>query len=529
MNPVFIFFAKVDAFLNACVDYFDNRILTGKFIYDIKYYVDIVIHFFMQLGKNAYEDTKRTNVFFAMINLFVALWQMLMKIPLLAILFSFIGESVRLVISHYREIFIIFAFTFPLTILLLDLFQTTIVAFFIGLIPITLLNIYCIAALYYCIHHKEEGEYISLWHSFYILRHRLSEFIFPALIQTAIIQESFLGFIIAALFLSYAFELMNVPWENSIIYWFIVIIIGFILIIGIFILSMVMQQTFFGILLENFSFQQAFRHSRRVVFSSFPYYFFYYLFLYVFFAYMILKAAITYLYLGVTTGLYCGVIVTTLLAFLLWKKFRLKPLLATEKVATKPPLLFIIIIAFGFMNYILLSLFLIKEYQPLISFIQQQQDNYIASQGMKQYTDTVYGYSIAYPQIWTVYQWSDKSTTFYNNDTGTVTGGTWMTITVSTYNPAAFLPLFADEPGVVIENGAKDITTKISNMSMQGFDTINYTFVKNQIPYPQYETHYLIHKGNLMYDIAFISLTNDVANYNSDLFQKLINSFQFTQ
>lgn len=105
-----------------------------------------------------------------------------------------------------------------------------------------------------------------------------------------------------------------------------------------------------------------------------------------------------------------------------------------------------------------------------------------------------------------------------------------MTITVSSFNETAFAQLFDAAPGLVIENGAtKNVTTKVTNMSIQGNDAVNYQFTRSGLPYSQFETHYLIHKGDLMYDIAFISLANDVSNYNSDLFEKIIDSFRLTQ
>ena len=528
MNPVISFFKKIDTIINTCVDYFDYRIRTGKFIDDIKYNNNLARDFLLQTGKKEYSKAAKSKYLFSLITILKALWQMLMKIQLFAITASFLWDTIRIVISCYGEIFIVFAFTFSTTILLLNWFQSLIVLFFIGLIPIFLLNIYCISALFYFIKHDNEGERISLWHSFQALIPRFSTFILPALVQTAIIQESLVGFIIAALFLSYTFELINISWEGSFIYWFIVLFIGFLIFIGVFILYIIMYQAYFFILLDNLSFQQAFKRSRTHFSTFLHFYIFFYFLLYLFFAFIIWQATITYLYLGITIGIYAVLLITTLLAYLIWKKFRLQQVPVVETPAKKTPIL-TIIIAFGFMNYILLAVFFVKEYQPFTSFVQQQEDNFLAGQEMKQYTNNSYSYTLEYPQAWTVYKWNNESTTFYNNYTGTISGGTWMTINVSSFNPAAFNPLFDAEPGLIIVVGAKDITTKVTNMSIQGNDTVNYTFVKSQTPYPQYETHFLIHKGTLMYDIAFISVTNDVANYNSDLFQKIISSFQFTQ
>ncbi len=510
------------------MDYFDYRIKTGKFIDDIKFLCNLINNYFTTLGKKLYTDTKDSNIFIALLNLFKTLLNTLMKLPLFALIFSLFKETIRIVISCYAEIFIIFAFTFPLTILLLNLFQTYIIAFFIGLIPILLLNIYCISALFNFIKHKESGEKISLWHSFHMLTPRFSAIIYPVLTQTAIIQESFLGFIIVSVFLSYTFELLHLSWSNSFIFWFIILILGFILVVGLFIFSIITLQTFLTVLLENLSFQQAIKESQTIVFRSLPTFFILYLILYIAFAFFISKMVVLYLYLGATIGMYCACIGTTFLAYLLWEKFRLNAVQPVIQTTQKPPFLVNVIIIFGFMNFILLAVFMINEYQPFINFVQQQEDNFLAAQQMRQYTNTTYGYSIQYPQAWTVYEWNEKSTTFYNNFTGTITGGTWMTITVSTYDYKGFQQLFTAAPGLVIEDGVtKDVTTKITNMSILGYDTVNYNFVKSTNTYPQYETHYLIHKGNLMYDIAFVSLSNDVSSYNSDLFQKIISSFQF--
>jgi hypothetical protein len=530
MNPVILFFKKFDATLNACVDYFDYRIRTGKFIDDIKYYNNQAQNLSLETGKKVYYDSKKSNNLYVLIHIFKFFFKILIKIPLLAVSVTFLYEAVTIGISCYAEIFIVFAFTFPLTILLLNLFQSDVIAFLICLIPILFLNIYCVSALYYFLFHKEKKGGISLWQSFRILAPRFYSLIFPALTQSAIIQESLLGFIISALFLSYLFELLNISWSGSFVYWFIIFSLLFILLIGIFVFSMIMYQTFFSVLLENLSFQLALKRSKNNVYSYLSFYSFFYFLFYIVFAFIIWKAAVLYLYLGVTIGLFSACTILTFLAFLLWNRFR--PQIATDNEFTQPKTssLFMVIILFGFINYLLLAILFVKEYQPFIVFVQQQENNFLASQDMKQYANNIYHYSLRYPQAWTIYEWNNTSTTFYNNYTGTISGGTWMTVTVSSFNSSTFVSLLNAEPGRVEKNGTtQDMRTKITNMSVQGYDTINYTLVKRQLPYTQYETHYLIHKGNLLYDIAFISLTNDVASYNSDLFQVIINSFQFTQ
>ena len=522
-------FKKTDGFLNACVDYFDYRIRTGKFIGDIRYYVGLVTTFVKQTWEKEYNKAAKSNLFFALVAIAKTIWQILTAIPFIKILVSFFGEILVIVVTCYAEIFIVFAFTFPLTILLLNLFQTAIVAFFVALIPILLLIIYCVSALFDFIRHRETGERISLWHSFQILIPRFSVFTFPSLIQFFGVQESALSFILIALFLSFIFDFIHISWSDSFIYWFVVLAIGFFIVVCIFFFSIVLYQTYFTVLLENLSFKEAFRRSRNTVSTFFGYYFFYYLLLYILSAFLIWRMAVAYLYLGVAIGIYIACIVIIFFAFLLWKKFRLPPAQEVIPDPQKLPLSIIVLVVFGFINYTLLAVFFIKEYKPFITFVQQQENNLLATQETKPYTNTTYGYIIHYPKSWTVYEWNKTATTFYNNYTGTISGGTWMTVTVSSYNANAFSGLFEASPGLAGSDSTNNITTKITNTTIQGYDTVNYTVVKQQTPYSQFETHYLIHKGSLVYDIAFISVTNDVANYNSDLYQKIINSFQFTQ
>src|SRR6185437_12004376 len=175
-------------------------------------------------------------------------------------------------------------------------------------------------------------------------------------------------------------------------------------------------------------------------------------------------------------------------------------------------------IIFGCINYILLSILLIKEYTPLTTFIQKQQDNYLASLEEKQYISNAYHYTISYPQNWSFYQWQNNSVTFYNNYTRTLTGGTWMTITISPAGESNFAQLYDATPGTIENKTSKTTTTKVTNLTIQGYPGVNYLFIKPGLPYTEYESHYLILKGNSVYDISFTSVTNDVASYNSDLF-----------
>ncbi|HWY79875.1 MAG TPA: PsbP-related protein [Candidatus Sulfotelmatobacter sp.] len=453
-----------------------------------------------------------------------------MKIPLFATVILLLGDMIKILITCYSEIFIVFALTFPTSILLLNWFQTSIITFLIALIPILLLNIFCISSLYYCIDRRETGDPVSIWKSFLVILRHFNSISFPLLTEAAIILETFVVFFIAALVVRYFFDFLHIFWSGSIIYWFIIIFLGASLFLSLFILSIIMCQAYFAVLLDHIPFQQALRHGRMRLQASLPYYLFYYILLALFSILFIWKAIIAYLYLGLTVGLFYAIALGVFLGFLLRRKFTLKFRTQEENLSSnqKTHYLFLIIILFGFINYLLIAFLLIKDYQQLLAFIQRQQNNFLASQSVKIYVDSFNGYSLSYPQGWNLYHWNTKSVTFYNNYTGTITGGTWMTINISAYTGNAFDQLIGASPGIIVyDPQSKNITTKISNTTVQGYEAVNYTLIKPGEPYTQYETHYLIHKNKTIYDIAFISLTNDVSEYNSTLFQNIINSVTF--
>lgn len=526
------FFKSIDTFLNTCVDYFDYRIRTGKFIDDIRYYVDIANEFLLKYGKKAYVAMIKSPTFFSFVNFLKFLWEFLLKITLLNTIVTFVVDTVKILITSYSEIFITFAITFPSTILLLNWFETSIITFLVALIPILLIDIFCVSALYYCIDRRLTGDKVSIWKSFLAVFRHYYYFSLPIVTESALMLETLVAFFIISVFVSDIFDVLQISWSGSIVFWFIIVFFASLILIEFFILTIIMYQTYFYVLLDHLPFQEALVRSRKHFSTFFAYDMIFFGILFLLCILLTIKAVITFFYLGFAVSVFIVIGSGTFLAFLFHRKFTLKQTLEEPdlQVNQKTHVVFITIIAFGVINYMLVAVLFVKEYQSIMSFFKQQQNNYFASQEMKHFTNPVYHYSLDYPQSWTVYRWSDKSVTFYNNYTGTASGGTWMTITVSSFNGTAFNQLFAAGPGLVQEDGqTKNITTKITNMSIQGYDTVNYEFIKAGLPYNQFETHYLIHKDNLMYDIAFVSLTNDVANYNNDLFQKIIGSFQFSK
>lgn len=533
MKAIVNFFKAINSTLNMYVDYCDTHVRTGKFIGDINYLLNRRFPLFVSKSlTNIKLDIQKSYALHAIRIALAPVWRTLLRIHLFENLVALFVDMIKIIIIFYTEIFIVFALTFPTSILLLNLFQEAITIFFIALLPILFWNSIVVSALYYCIERRHRGEKISIWQSFFIILHRFRSISFPAALYSALILEGIVGFFVFALLIHYAFVLVQISWISSFLYWFIVSFVGFFLLCGIFLLTIIMHQTYFIILFDDIPFTQALEKSKRHIKNYLPQYFFFFLLFSVYSALFIVRAVISYLYLGFIVSVFFAILIGVFLGFLLRRKFISKPLIheALSAKKTVSQTLVAVILIFGFINYLLVARVITKNYQPILSFIQKQQDTFLASQRVKRFTNTTYHYTLIYPQTWSIYEWRDNTVTFYNNYTGTISGGTWLSIRVTPYEKNTFDYLYNATPGIVsYDPQTKNVVTKISNFSNQGYAGVNYTFVKSGKPYPQYETHYLIHKDAYLYDVIFISLTNDIEGYNSDLFDKIINSFNFTQ
>jgi hypothetical protein len=522
-------FKSFNDFLNHCVDYVDNRILTGKFIGDIAYQILRFIKFITSVIKQIYTFLNRSKTFSAFITYLIELWNILLKVPIFNMTVQMITDILTIVIACYSEIFIVFTLTFTSSVVLLNWFQSSIILFFIALIPIILLNNFFASALYYSIRDREINGKISFWQDVKTIASRFGSICSPIVIELALILESFIAYFLILFFVSGIYNYFKITWSGSFFFWFVVIFLSNIIVIGLFILTLIMQQAYFSMLFNGLSLKKAINQNILQIRKAIPYYLFYNIIFYLISADLIWHAVLSSLYIGFTLGLYSAISLGMFLAFLLHRQFANEEAeqISTIQTNKKSHIVMIIIVA-GFINYLLIASLFIKEYEPILSFIQMQQDNFLAQQEMKLYVNKLHNYSLEYPGNWTLYQWNSDSVTFYNNYTGTLTGGTWMNINISPYNENYFEHLYYAAPGITDYNAQSgDVTTKVTDTTLQNFQTVNYTYIKRGLPYKQYETHYLIHKDGFLYDIAFVSLTNDVASYNSDLFQKIINSFIF--
>lgn len=530
MKNISKFFKAIGSFLNHSVEYFDDRVRTGKFVGDIK----VLFHEFVEktkkftkllIGKGVH-----SKFYIICAGYIKKSWQALMKIHSIEYTVSMFLDACKLFIKYYADIFIVFAISFPSVILLLNFFQNSQIIFFIALIPILLCNLFLVSTLYYVIDKRDNSAKVSLWSAMSQLLKKLPSILKVLLVQTSVIILAGVSFAVIALFFRFFFEAMAIGWSGSFIYWFVVTFIGLVLIIGVLAISVIIHQSYFTMLLDDKRFDESFDTSISFIQSYAVQFFVFYISIYIFYGFIIYWATLYYLYLGIAISVFFFIHASLHLGFLLRRKFISKLTIPESQTIHNHSNLLAIIIVFGLINYALVSVVIVRQFQYITSIIETQRDKYFFSQDLNLYTNTLYKFSIEHPKNWNVYEWRGSSVTFYNNYTGTVPGGIWLNISVSPYDEKEFIRLYNARPGLVIlDNATNDFTTKTSNISVQGYQGVNYTSFKESEPYPEYKTHYRLVKENYFYDITFTTLDKNVEGNNTDLFERIVGSFKFIE
>lgn len=530
MKPVINFFKSIGEFLNRAEDYMDYRVRTGKYVGDIQVATKDLRAESIKHSKGQLSKFQRSILYKLLFGTLLSVWKQLLKIPFFGLTISIAIYAIKLLTTFFLEALLTVTLSFLSTIFLLNLFYSSIVQFFIFLIPILLLNLLLVAAFYKRVYLHEKGEKISFLKTLPLTKPKFFEISKLFLFQTMLFILAIISFSILALFFKFFFDAIATAWSGSFIYWFFVIFTGLCFLFGALIVSVLTHQSFFIMLLDDQTVDDAIKSSLYFTKAYLSQFFFYYLVLYLSSIILFLWAGLYYLYFGMTIVIFLTIHVSLLLGFLLRKKYYTKFDLSETAFAFNTKQLFILIILFGFVNYGFAAVIISRQFTYLTGIFETQRDSYFLTKALQRYTNTLYKFSIEYPQSWNMYERRSSSVTFYHNYTGTMTGGIWLNITITPYSEKDFLRLYHARPGLIsLDTTTKDVTTKVSNINIQNYNGVNYTVYKENEPYPEYQTHYLIHKDNYMYDIMFTALDKDIEGNNLALFERIVASFRFIE
>jgi hypothetical protein len=163
----------------------------------------------------------------------------------------------------------------------------------------------------------------------------------------------------------------------------------------------------------------------------------------------------------------------------------------------------------------------------ILNFLQEQRPTIAANYEYSKYTNTNAGYAIDYPKPWSLYRWDATSTTIYTNVTGTDIGGINVNINVSPAETSNYFMFYEASPGLIrYDTGTKNVSTKISNLIIQGKNAVKYTYTKTDAKQAEFQVHYLIRNNDKVYDIAFVTFSKKIEAAYIDIFDRMIESFQ---
>ncbi len=517
------FFRAINNFLQACEDYLEYRVKTGKFVTDIKY---------LNEDAKRYETKKEKELEtrFAhskLLAIFIHTEKQLRKIPILGDLFIVLFKTIRFCLFYFLESVIVLALTFVTFFGLSSFFDTAPVLLSIMLIPALFFTIILFCSLYAFIDKQERHEKVSIINGINVcFKHFSSLFIL-------LCSQLFILLALVALFFSFAFsvsfifEFTNTPWENSFAYWVIIIPVLLITLFMMFTYLMVSYHAYYFVLLDEKKPLLALKNSWRYL-REYPLqntFFFLTIFLLFFPVFSWAYNSFFAFGIGMTLALLGQIFM--LLTYLLRNIF-LSEKVSEEKLSQNLQYGFYLSFLIGIVTYFLGSALFIQQHSNIQEFLWQEEQKSVLASELTQYQDKEYNYSINYPKSWTVYRWEDNTVSLYNNYSGSNEGGIWINISVRSDHNANFDILRSSRPGLIEYNtGTQSIMTKVSDITIQGYPGVKYTYSLPRNPAPQYQIHYLIQKDEHVYDIVFLTTSKAVQGNNLELFETIFSSFTF--
>lgn len=513
--------------------YFDNRIMTGKFFSDI-YFV------FKLLAKKIFKilayitiiiyRSKPAQDILAFLRI---LADKLLVISVINYLVYICVDGYKLWKRFYGELLAIFTIAVITAVILIAFFTSRELLFYILALPLGLINFFLSSVIMNYIYRHEKNQPI---HFFQMLKTTARQifslssmyflFIFSAI-------ELILLFLITSIVLGNFLGVLGVDWQGSFLFWLIVVVLGLSTLTLLFLLTLVSPQAYYLLLLEKKQFFDSIRGSIMMTRINSPQFLIVYFLLFIYFIPITFWLTINLFENGFAFSMLLLIQTVLFSGFILHKKFM-------GNLPTNIPLtyntvikrLFTLIMLLGIPAYIFFSILVTDAYPKIIQSILAQQEQAAFTKQFITYQNSQYGYTINYPTSWSVYTFTANSVTIFDNYNNTKSGGINVTISVLPLEQSNYLDLVRSKPGLVTYDPAtEDSLTKISAITVDNLNGIKYLYVKHADPnYPdqlnEYQTHYLLKKDNLVYDISFVTRSQDAENFNSDLFDTIANSFR---
>lgn len=525
------FFANFNKWFNDfyddCADYVYRNIRNGKVFYDLgviqKKIIILTLKFFVKEYKspgvqNAISEDKHV-------------LQIISEIPVIHKFLLILIDS-RNVYKKNSKFLIIFLFLiiFPITILSINLLNSSPAHFFIYLIPIALTILFIESCLYIYIEKKEKNEKISIAKSFSIVIPNFYSaillFLFYILLTTSVI-------LLLILLVTFSFQYITILENNIIILFIFLLFVIFIivsLIFLIFYLTVIFYQSYFLSILDNKQPVEAIAiagsalkknilsvgaFSVIIIFSA------------------VLLELFAFIYFSDIALQFVNALIIHYLILFFYgiRRVYLADKLNSVKAIKHNKLLFIsfaAVILVGVIGYTALASFTLKYYSNVAQFYTTWIHDQEMSRNFQTLLNEEDGYMMLYPKTWQIYQWNEKSITLNYNDNNTSSGIISVNIEVVPISKTDYYRYEQLIPGTIIEDlDTKENFTMDAKLYLAGYNAVKYKIVKIVPGINRYEINYLILKGDKVYKISLITANSIFQQTYTKTFDTMINTFKF--
>jgi hypothetical protein len=530
MDPITGAFKAWDDFLIRCEDYFDYRVKSGKFIDDIRFFSWLGLFQTSKKSKAAFAAFKKSPGYLAFTAQFNVVWSALMRIEVFENIATVIADGLYLSRTYFTEYFIVLLFGLSGLFILLLQFSNNPLVFFTICIPLLVVQHLFLSSLYVTVDKAEHNQPASLLIEASPAKPYIRSSLILYLLYFAVITTSILFILGFSFLLIYVFDRAGIEWGTSILFWTSIIILSIFIIIADFAYTLISNLAYTYALIEKKktleSLENAYAFLSRFNIQTY----FFAILLSIFLISVTLYATLTYFEAGFGLAILFDIHAMYFLCFLLRRKF-----IAHDAFPRQPAMqnFYILLQPFllcGLLSFIALTVLIIQNHDDMIQMLLRQKQNVSLVNQFATYQSDENKFVINYPQAWTVYKWSKNSISIYDNTNGTLIGGMWVNIDVYNINKSQYTNLRQSRAGLFSYDGkTKNVTTKISNLILQGSNGVKYTYIKNDGETPEYQTHYLVAKDDTIYDIDFVTLSSQMQTLNNDLFDRMMQSFRFIQ
>lgn len=524
-------FKQIDKFLTDCEEYVEQRVWNGKFIGDLQYLSDQGKNHAKAKYHKSSEAVQASGPYITAMAQLHKIAGLLMQFQIIADIVHVTGGTIRLCLKYFAHYLFILIIGLASTNILLTNFKNAPFGFLLFLFPTLLINHLLLSAFFIFTGKKDAGG--TFTRADIVKDFRAT---FPANLMLLLLQFAtamtfgvfFLGF---AFVLSTIFETYHIDWSSSFLYWLLVVMSGLFMAVVLYIIEVIFAFAYPFVLQEKKSLKDALRRSLHSIqtepdrsillynlftLSSFL---------------IIFQISKNYYEGGFFLMLFFLSQAVFFLGIMLRKnQFAKEAAPFTARLADTLHSLRLPQIILGIFSYIAVGSLFLQVHPHMLTFLETLRPAISVQHAFTTYQNDKAGYSISYPQPWSVYKWNDNAITIQTNTTGTETGEIKVNITLRPAAKSNYFTLYEANPGLIsYDTGTKNVLTKSTNLVINGKNAVKYTYTKNEDDQPEFETHYLIRHEEKIYDVSFVTIDKRTELEHTEIFAAMIESFQIRQ